>query len=130
MKKIAWKTVGWLALFVFALFFLTQQVVAQDDFQGVQFDPSGDIAKATKLPTRSPVDVTVRAIQWGLGFLGLAAVIMIMYGGFTWMTAAGNEERVTKAKNIIKFSVIGLIITLTSWAFITFVIARVGEFST
>jgi len=130
MKKIAWKTAGWLAILVFNFLFLARRVVAQDDFQGVQFDPDGNIAKATKLPTRSPVEVTIRAIQWGLGFLGLAAVIMIMYGGFTWMTAAGNEERVTKAKNIIKFSVIGLIITLTSWAFVTFVIARVSDFST
>lgn len=59
-------------------------------------------------------------IQYLLSFLGVIFIILIIYGGFLWMTAAGDSDQVTKAKDIIKSSVIGLIIivaayTLTYW---------------
>lgn len=59
-------------------------------------------------------------IQWILGLLGLFAVIMILYGGFTWMTAGGNEEKVEKAKKIVTAAVIGLVIILVAWAIVIF----------
>ncbi|MEK7538198.1 MAG: hypothetical protein AAB619_04480, partial [Patescibacteria group bacterium] len=49
------------------------------------------------------------------------AVTMIIYGGFTWLTAAGNEENVEKAKRIISAAVIGLIVILLAWAIVIFV---------
>lgn len=105
-------------------------VHAQDpEFQGVEFDPNGNIAKATKLPDENPKSITISAIQWALGTLGLVSVIMILFGGFTWMTAAGNEERVAKAKNIIRSAVIGLLIIMLSFAIVSFVIARSVEFT-
>ncbi len=60
-------------------------------------------------------------IQWVLGFLALVAVIMIIYGGFIWLTAAGNEERVGQAKKIISAAIIGLVIILLAWAITWFV---------
>ncbi|MEK7637290.1 MAG: hypothetical protein AAB402_02790 [Patescibacteria group bacterium] len=56
-----------------------------------------------------------------LGLMTLIAVTMIIYGGFTWLTAAGNEERVEKAKKIISAAVIGLIVILLAWAIVIFV---------
>jgi len=86
-------------------------------------------AQQQGLTTENPRVITVRTIQWALGFLGLVAVIMIIYGGITWMTSAGNEKRVTQAKQILTYSVIGMIIILLSWSFVTFVIGRLDEFS-
>ena len=43
-----------------------------------------------------------------LGLMGLLFLILIIYGGFIWMTAAGNEEKITKAKKIIAGSAIGI----------------------
>jgi len=63
----------------------------------------------------------INVIQWVLGILALVAVIMIIYGGFMWMTAGGNEEKVEKAKKIISAAVIGLIIVLLAWAIVIFV---------
>jgi len=63
----------------------------------------------------------INILQWFLGILALIAVVMVIYGGFTWLTAAGNEERVDKAKKIISAAVIGLIIVLLAWAIIIFV---------
>ena len=56
-----------------------------------------------------------------LGLLSLVAVIMVIIGGFTWLTAGGNEEKVDKAKKIISAAVIGLIIVLLAWAVVIFV---------
>lgn len=64
----------------------------------------------------------IKIIQWVLGFLGLIAVVIILYGGFVWMTAAGNEDKVSTAKKIIGAAVVGLIVILLAWAIVTFVI--------
>ncbi len=64
----------------------------------------------------------INIIQWALGFLGLIAVVMILYGGFIWMTAAGNEDKVSTAKKVISAAVVGLIIVLLAWAIVIFVV--------
>jgi len=67
-------------------------------------------------------ETVIRVVQWALGLLALVAVIMIILGGFQWMTAGGNEERVEKAKKLISAAVIGLIIVLLAWAIVIFVV--------
>ena len=61
-------------------------------------------------------------ITYVLGLLGLIAVIMILYGGFTWMTAGGNEDKIDTAKQIISAAAVGLVIILIAWAIVTFVV--------
>ncbi len=60
-------------------------------------------------------------LNLALGLLALVAVVMIIIGGFTWLTAGGNEEKVDQAKKIISAAVIGLIIVLLAWAVVIFV---------
>ncbi len=57
-----------------------------------------------------------------LGFLGIVAIIIILYGGFTWLTSAGAEDKISQAKKIISSGIIGLIIIFISYAIATFVI--------
>lgn len=49
-----------------------------------------------------------------LDFLGVAFLVLIIYGGIIWMTAAGNEQKVERAKKIIMSSAIGLSIIILS----------------
>jgi len=56
-----------------------------------------------------------------LGLLGAIFIILMIYAGFGWMTAAGNEQKTEKAISTIKHSIIGLIITLSSWAIWAFI---------
>ena len=60
-------------------------------------------------------------IQVVLGLLGAIFVILMVYAGYTWMTAAGNEPKIDKAKDMIQTAIIGLVITLSSWAIWTFI---------
>lgn len=59
-----------------------------------------------------------------LGFLGVIAVIIILAGGFKWMTAGGNEEKVGEARKMIVQGVIGLVIIFAAWAIAAFVISQ------
>jgi hypothetical protein len=69
--------------------------------------------------------VIARIINFALGFLGIIAVVIILIGGFKWMTAAGNEEKVTEARKLLVAGIIGLVIILAAWAVSTFVIGAI-----
>ena len=60
-----------------------------------------------------------------LGFLGIIAVVMVLLGGFKWMTASGNEDKVSEAKRLLIAGVIGLAIILSAFAITSFVIDSV-----
>lgn len=64
-------------------------------------------------------------IQTFMGFLGLIAVVLILFGGFKWMTAAGSDEKVKSAKKIMYQGAIGLVIILAAWAIATFVLGQI-----
>ena len=64
-------------------------------------------------------------INVALGFLGIVAVIIILFGGFKWMVAGGNDERVAEAKRLIIAGIIGLAIILSAYAIASFVIESI-----
>ncbi|MBI5037242.1 MAG: hypothetical protein HZC01_00830 [Candidatus Kerfeldbacteria bacterium] len=82
----------------------------------------GNYGNTFGLGTADLESTVVNIVQWVLGFLGLIAVIMILYGGFVWITAGGNEDKVGTAKKIISAAVVGLIVVLLAWAIVTFVV--------
>ena len=51
-----------------------------------------------------------------LGFLGILFTVLIIYAGWQWMTAGGNEEQVSKAKKTITNSTIGLLVVIVAYA--------------
>jgi hypothetical protein len=57
-------------------------------------------------------------VNYFLTFLGIVAVIMIIYGGITYVTAAGQDEAVGNAKKIIMYALVGIIIILLSFAIV------------
>lgn len=80
-----------------------------------------DVGGSVGLGTADLKAVVLNVIRWLLGILALVAVSFIVYGGFLWLTAAGNTERIEKAKRVILNAVIGLVIVLISWAIVFFV---------
>ncbi len=55
-----------------------------------------------------------------LSLLGIIFIVLMIYGGYNWMIAAGEEAKVTKAKDTFRRAVIGLVITLSSYVFWNF----------
>ncbi|HOZ53201.1 MAG TPA: hypothetical protein PK142_00805 [bacterium] len=62
-----------------------------------------------------------------LSFIGVIFMVLIILGGFQWMTARGNEQQVEKAKNLIIQSIIGLIIILSAYAITAFIGRQLTE---
>ncbi len=61
------------------------------------------------------------------GILGILMVILLTYGGFIWMTAAGDSKKTDKAKDLMQQSIVGLIIIIATWALAWFIIEKIGE---
>ena len=65
-------------------------------------------------------------VNYFLGFLGLLAVIMIIYGGVQYVISAGQDEAIGNAKKIIMYSLIGLIVILLSFVLVRAVLGAGG----
>jgi len=57
--------------------------------------------------------------------IGIVAVIMIMYGGFKYVTAGGDSNNITSAKNTIMYAVIGLVVAALAQVLVKFVLENV-----
>lgn len=65
-------------------------------------------------------------IEYALGLAGVLALAGIVYGGFVYITAAGNQERVEAGKNAVTYSIIGLVIIGLAFAIVNFVFQALG----
>ncbi|HBU07331.1 MAG TPA: hypothetical protein DEB09_04590 [Candidatus Magasanikbacteria bacterium] len=63
-------------------------------------------------------------INVALSLLGIVAVVIILAGGFKWMTAGGNEEKTGEARKMIMAGVIGMAIILSAYAVANFVLKQ------
>lgn len=81
-----------------------------------------EFGTATGLGTGDLNETIGSIIRAALGFLGVVAVVIILFGGFKWMTAGGNEDKVAEAKKLIIAGIIGLAIILSAYAIASFVI--------
>ena len=65
-------------------------------------------------------------ISAALTLTGVAFFILVIYGGFLWMTARGHEEQSSKALRTIFAAIIGIIIVLGAYAITSFIFDNVG----
>jgi hypothetical protein len=67
-----------------------------------------------------------RVIDAVLGLVGSLALIMFIYGGLIWMTATGNEQKVTKGKNTVLWAALGLVVVFSAYALVKFLFSALG----
>lgn len=79
----------------------------------------------TDLPT-----LIGRIINIFLSLLGIIFVILIIYGGYLYMTASGDPNKAKKGADVFKTAVIGLVIIFLAYAITTFVIDQLTTSST
>jgi hypothetical protein len=90
------------------------QITSQD--LGIQY------GSATGLGSQDVRTTIARIIRTAMGLLGIVAVVIILIGGFKWMTAGGNDEQTGEARKWIFSGIIGLAIILSAYALATYVI--------
>ncbi len=65
-----------------------------------------------------------------LSVLGIIFVVLVVYAGFLYLTAAGDDEKVKKAKKLLSQSVIGLVIIIAAYAIASYVIDALSTAAT
>jgi len=86
-----------------------------------------EVGGSTGLGSRDLKETITAVLNVLLGFLGIIAVIVILLGGFKWMTAGGNEDKTGEAKKLIGAGIVGLVIILAAYAIATYVINTISS---
>lgn len=81
--------------------------------KGAEFTPDSEGTQMT--------EIIATVIQVFLSLLGLIFIILILYAGYNWMSAGGDEQKVTKAKETIQRAIIGLVIIVLAYSITYFV---------
>ena len=94
------------------------------------FGPLADNALAATLTNpikfNDPAGLFGNLIKTALGILGSVAVFMIVYGGYMYLTSAGNEQRIKEAKAVITYSIIGIVLMLSAYLIVESLIIALG----
>ena len=72
--------------------------------------------------SESLTSIVGTVINTMLFIVGILSVIMIIYAGIRFITASGNAQQVSTAKNILIYSVVGLVISIIAYAVVNWVI--------
>lgn len=75
-------------------------------------------AGAQGLPTGSVIGIVAATLSWLLAILGFIAIAGFVISGLMYLTAAGDEGQAEKAKNAMKYSIIGVIVALMGYVMI------------
>lgn len=91
-------------------------------------DPFGinDFATGNvNLGTKELRETVAGIVNIVLGFLGILATLIVLLGGFKWMTSGGNSDKVDEAKKLIGAGIVGLVIILAAYAIVRFVLGSI-----
>ena len=121
MKRIA-------KIFIWGLAVSTALATAplMADSASAQVTDGLGMTKTTENQNQSVDKLVKNIINILLWAIGIVSVIMLIIGGFRYVTSNGDSSQVTAAKNTIMYSVIGLIIAIFAYAIVNFVVFRVG----
>jgi len=112
-------------LVVAGVFFVIGKVYAQTDLGINTLAESGVQLAQTDIRV-----IVARIIQVFLGLLGMIAVILIIYAGWQWMSAAGDAQKIGSAKKTLINAVIGLAIILSAVGITQFIISSLIKATT
>lgn len=88
--------------------------------------PAGYEGNCGNYNLNSFIELAVNISRWILGIVGSLTLLMFIYGGIVFLISAGSSEKIGEAKKIITAAVIGLLIVLSSFLIIKFVLKSMG----
>lgn len=77
-----------------------------------------------KTDETSAAGIAGLAVKAFLSLLGVIFIILIVLAGYNWMIANGEEQKIEKAKDTLKAAIIGLVITVGSYAIADFIFKK------
>lgn len=80
----------------------------------------GDVAGITGKNKGQVLDLVVTVLNYTLAVIAVVSVIMILYGGFLYVTGGTSEDNTKKAKSILLYAIIGIIVSALAFTIVTF----------
>ena len=74
-----------------------------------------------------PEDIVSKIVGFVLAFVGVIILNNMIFAGYAWMTAGGNEEKIKASKQKMTNSIIGLIIILASYIIVNSVLGLLNQ---
>ena len=87
-----------------------------------QADELVGVADTSGFGTNDLITIIGTVIKVFLGLLGIIFLILVIYSGFLWMTAGGDDKQVARAKKTLINAVVGIVIVLFSYAIASFIV--------
>jgi len=119
-----WLKIGALVLVLFAAFHLTD--VAFNSVHAGLAIPVGEVDISEDIAREPLSEVVLNMVNYFIGFLGFIAVLAFVYAGVLWVVSGGAEEQITKAKKIMTYASLGLLVVILSFSIVTFIVGSAG----
>ncbi len=122
MKKISKLVLTAMIAFTLGIFGINQSVSAAE--LNMSLEEGAEAARCDTCPSELFGDTGVfrQVTNTILYFVGIIAVIMLIWGGIRYVISGGDAKKVTDAKNTILYAIIGLVISFLAYAIVQFVI--------
>lgn len=122
------KLLASLLLFIFLA--LPATALALDLGGGMVKSAAGTAGYDANADETSFAELIGSIIKTVLSFVGVIFLVLMVYAGYLWMTARGDETQIEKSQNIIRSSIIGLAITVGSFSITAFILPKILEKTT
>ncbi len=125
MRGISYKICSVFLLLLMSYFFAFS--IPKANAQAINYTQNLDIAATeAAIKKNKPLTVTTgEIIGEVIVWIGVLFLILTIFGGFLWMTSAGDPEKAKKGAGFIKNGVIGIVIVFSSYAMVNFVFSNI-----
>lgn len=127
MRYAKYVSYGITTLVVVAQLLLSGSALLAYEQQPIVLDPNNALANNSKIGTMGnieegggAVNTAALTINFLLGSLGILCLALLVYAAYIWLTAQGGDDDIAKARDIVKGTVLGLLVVLASYSFMYF----------
>ncbi len=97
---------------------------------GLQIAGTDEVGISGDIDKRPLGQVILSMVNFFIGILGLLAVVMFVYAGVLWVISGGSEDQITKAKKIMIYAALGILIVIMSFSIVRFITSSAGDEAT
>ncbi len=87
---------------------------------------SGTVEISSSISKKSFGDTLLAMVNYFISFLGFFATLAFIYAGVLWVLSGGNEEMITKAKKIMTYAALGIVVVILSFSIVRFITSSAG----
>ncbi len=115
VKKVIYSIAGALSMFGAKAFAQTPQDTINDAVSNINPGATTDLGAFITL-----------IINMMIAAIGIAAVIMLIVGGFNYVFSQGSKDKTTTAKDTILYAIIGIVVAVLAFAIVNYVLTGLG----